>query len=102
MPSRSTGSYLGEITPFAGEEAGDAYVLAPGGSPAGLVWELGEGYSLEGTSYVDGSGRWGVFDVVFARPFATPEDFTTNLAGIVVRLREEWERYTRGEAPDIR
>ena len=95
------GFTLGEITPFEDQTEGDAFVLAPDGSPAGLIWELGPAYAVEGTSYVDGTGRWGVFDVVFERPFVDPEDYRTNLAGIVPRLREEWERFTSGQAPDI-
>ena len=94
------GFTLSEITPFEGADYGDAFVLAPDGSPAGLVWELGPSYAVDGTSYVDGSGRWGVFGVVFERRFRTRQDYERNLAGIVPRLREEWERFTSGEAPD--
>jgi hypothetical protein len=96
------GFTLGEITPFEGEQKGDAFVLSPDGSPAGLIWELGPGYEVDGTSYVDGSGRWGVFHVVFECPFITAEDYRTNLAGIVGRLLEEWQRFTSGRAPDHR
>jgi hypothetical protein len=95
------GFTLGEITPFEGQTDGDAFVLAPDGSPAGLIWEIGSVFAVEGTSYVDGSGRWGVFGVVFERPFVSPDDYRSNLAGIVPRLREEWERFTSGRAPDL-
>ncbi len=37
------GWVLGEITPFLDEENGDGFVVAPDGSQAGLVWEVGEG-----------------------------------------------------------
>jgi hypothetical protein len=96
------GFTLGEITPFENAEAGDAFVIAPDDSRAGLVWELGADYEVEGTSHDDGSGRWGVFNVVFARAFASHHDFVANLAGITPRLREEWERYRSGQAPPVR
>jgi len=92
------GFTLGEITPCEDQEAGDAFIIAPDDSRAGLIWELGADYEVDGTSYDDGSGRWGVFNVVFSRPFRSHDDFIANLAGIAPRLREEWDRYRSGNA----
>jgi hypothetical protein len=48
-----------------GSEWGDAFVVAPDGSRAGIIWEVGEPV-LEVSSPPD-EDRWGVFHIGFAR-----------------------------------
>jgi hypothetical protein len=92
------GFVLGEITGFEGQEDGDAFVVAPDGSRAGLVWALGDRASVEGRAFPGAAvtGRWGVYHVTFPRPFDSPEAYRQNLADIVPRLREEWQRALDG------
>ena len=62
-----------------GSDWGDAFVVAPDGSRAGIVWQVGE-LVLAATGPPE-EGRWGVFHVGFARP-------VHDEAGLVEQLRE--------------
>jgi tetratricopeptide (TPR) repeat protein len=92
------GFRLGKITDFEAEEdtAGDAFVVAPDGSRAGLVWEVAERRYFEAEYPFDGE-RWGVWSVGFTRPMHSRADARRNLAEIVPNLREQWFRWRRGE-----
>ena len=57
------GWVLGEITPFPGEENGDGFVVAPDGTQAGPLWEVGEGDFTEIMPATP--ERWGVYAVWF-------------------------------------
>ncbi len=71
---------------------GDAFVVAPDGSRAGLVWEIGGQTAVESISAPE-PGRWGVWAVTFTVPMRTREDARRNLAAIVPLLRPYWERW---------
>ena len=88
------GFVLGEISELERADYGDAFVVAPDGSRAGLIWELADAAYVKGTSHVGAAvtGRWGLFHVGFRRPFGSRDDYRPNLADIVPRLREEWRR----------
>jgi hypothetical protein len=62
-----------------GSDWGDAFVVAPDGSRAGIIWEVGE--SRVGVTMPPDEGRWGVFHVGFARRVHDEE-------GLVEQLRE--------------
>jgi hypothetical protein len=86
------GFTLGKITDFEAEpcDSGDAFVIAPDGSRAGLVWEV------SGESYFDEllpieHDRWGVWAVGFEYPMTSRENARSNLAAALPRLREKWE-----------
>ena len=90
------GFVLGVISDFEAEEMdyGDAFVVAPDGTRAGLVWEVGGGPRLEEISPPE-SGRWGVWAVWFSGPMRSRKDARSNLAEILPLLRSKWEE-TRG------
>ena len=74
--SETDGWYLGTITGYAdptGCTFGDAYVIAPDGSRAGIVWEVGNG-AIETVSPPE-PGRWGVYALWFPHPIHTTEEF---------------------------
>ena len=79
------GWVLGEITPFLGEENGDGFVVAPDGSQAGLVWEVGEGGFTEIVSATP--DRWGVYAVWFPHAMKTAEDLIANFRGVLPALQ---------------
>lgn len=85
------GFVLGKISDFEAEpmDYGDAFVIAPDGRRAGLVWEIGD-VRLEQVMPPDAS-RWGVWAVWFPHPMRTRDDARLNLAAIVPLLRPHWE-----------
>jgi len=78
------GFTLGKITDFEAEacDTGDAFVIAPDGSRAGLVWEVcGQPY-LEEVCALE-AGRWGVWGVALPFPMTNRENAWKNLAAIL-------------------
>jgi hypothetical protein len=78
------GWQFGEITEFMHSEDGDAFVIAPDGSRAGLVWEVGDG-EFRQISAPD-QGRWGVYAVWFPEPNDSVEALRRNLLSVLPSL----------------
>jgi len=70
---------------------GDAFVVAPDGRRAGLVWEAGQDRRFESLVPAD-ADRWGVFSVATDHTPISNADARLFLAELVPRLRVEWER----------
>jgi hypothetical protein len=92
------GFILGMITDWeSGDEEsdwGDAYIVAPDGSRAGLVWEKGQELNVH--MVVDPSPyRWGVWGIEYPAPMRTRDDSRAFLAAIVPLLRPRWEEWRR-------
>jgi hypothetical protein len=88
------GFTLGKITDWEAEpcEAGDAFVIAPDGSRAGLVWEVCDPpYFQEVLS--DEASRWGVWRVGFLLPMASRENARKNLESILPELKSRWAEW---------
>jgi hypothetical protein len=84
---------LGVITEFedpAGCTGGDAFVIAPDGSRAGLVWEVG-GEPLQEIMAPD-SERWGVYAIWFPSPTRTVQDLVNNFRFVLPQLKEAYAR----------
>ena len=88
------GFRLGVITAIGpgGDDAGDAFVIAPDGSRAGLVWEVGDRAAVIVESKFE-EDRWGVWEVTLPHPMRTEEDARRNLAALLPELRERWEAW---------
>jgi len=86
------------ITDFLSEPAleGDAYVIAPDGSRAGLVWESGCAAYFEQVLPPE-QGRWGVWAAGLPLPMTTVEEARNYLAALVPQLRLCWQSW-RGTA----
>jgi hypothetical protein len=87
--SEKDGFVFGAITgPRAGTAAswGDAYVVAPDGSRAGIVW-VTEGPVKEVVLPPD-PRRWGVYQFRFEQPVASDAELIRNLHAILPRLKE--------------
>lgn len=88
------GFTFGAITDFEAEpcSAGDAFVVAPDGSRAGLVWEVSPKEYVEEVQPFE-RDRWGVWAVSFPSPMASRANARTNLAAILPELKPRWERW---------
>jgi len=87
--SETDGWKFGAITEFIGSDEGDAFVIAPDGSRAGLVLEVGDGEF--NTICEPEPDRWGVYAVWFPRPIASVEDLVSNFRSVLPALRDKFE-----------
>ncbi len=93
LESETDGWYYGAISDFldpAGCTEGDAFVIAPDGTRAGLVWEVGNVGLKEivGPNW-DEPKRWGVYQIGFDRPVKTLEDLVFNFRRILPELKRK-------------
>ncbi len=98
----ASGFRLGMITNFLAfpETRGDAYVIAPDGSRAGLVWEETDRTYFEQAGPIS-EDRWGVWAAGFVYPMRSKADARKNLETIVPGLRDAWQRWVRGEYDEM-
>jgi hypothetical protein len=82
---------FGAITEFTDDaDAGDAFVEAPDGTRAGIVWQVGSGEIAE--ILPPEPSRWGVYAVWFQDPIASRDKFVAALLALVPQLRRIHER----------
>lgn len=88
------GFVLGKITDFEAEtcDDGDAFVVAPDGSRAGLVWRI-SGAPYFSQVCAESADRWGVWAVNF--PFAMDgrENARRNLEVLLPDLKKKWQEW---------
>lgn len=96
------GFRLGMITDFlaAPDTAGDAFVIAPDDSRAGLIWEseVPEPYFKQVLPPDD--HRWGVWAVGIAQPLRSMSDAREFLATVLPELKPRWELWRRTQGTD--
>jgi hypothetical protein len=96
--TQTDGFCLGMITDFLSEPVldGDAFVVAPDGSRAGLVWQSGcAAYFREILAPTE--SRWGVWAVGLPLPMTTVEEARSYLAALLPQLRPQWELWRSRE-----
>jgi len=88
------GFKFGMITDFEAESSsmGDAFVVAPDDSRAGLNWEVSDEDHFEEVLPIAAT-RWGVWAVRFPYPMDSHENVRRNLAAVLPRLRPKWEEW---------
>jgi hypothetical protein len=88
------GFSLGKITDFevAHCDYGDAFVVAPDNSRAGIVWEVSNEPHFSEILCAD-SSRWGVWAVNFPRPMISRDNARKNLAFVPPQLKQKWESW---------
>jgi hypothetical protein len=88
------GFAFGKITDFEAEpsQEGDAFVVAPDNSRAGLVWEVTESISVSQVSPLE-ADRWGVWAVSFPHQMNSHENVRRNLELIIPTLKEKWNEW---------
>jgi hypothetical protein len=77
------------------DECGDAWVLAPDGSAASLIWELGDPVLFEETIPPDPNGRWGTYSVRLPLPLTSDAEAAAYLTALLPELVPRWERWRR-------
>jgi hypothetical protein len=86
--SAREGFVFGTITEPNGvtpAEWGDAFVVAPNGSRAGIVWQIGKG---EPSVICEPSeGRWGVYGFYFEGPIATEAELVERLHSVLAVIK---------------
>lgn len=91
--SEKDGFVFGVITEPGGDPPatwGDAFVIAPNGSRAGIVWQVGHG---DPTVIMEpDAGRWGVYGFCFAAPISTEQELIENLHSILPALKQYYAR----------
>jgi len=92
------GFTFGKITDFESEPCtnGDAFVIAPDNSRAGLVWEVTEDSYFQEVCAAD-STRWGVWAVSFFYTMASRENVRKNLEQIIPQLKERWQKWRQAQ-----
>ncbi|HKY17180.1 MAG TPA: hypothetical protein VJM33_19795 [Microthrixaceae bacterium] len=93
--SEVDGFRFGMITDFVAEPdtCGDAFVVAPDDSRAGLVWESEVDEPYFGEVLPPTENRWGVWAVGTRLPMRTEDDATALLASLLPELRPRWEQW---------
>ncbi len=89
------GFRFGMISDFEakpGMGAGDAFVVAPDGSRAGLVWEVSDVSYVEAVCPIE-RDRWGVWAVAFPYPMRSRVDVRRNLQAVLPDLKDKWETW---------
>lgn len=81
------------------DTCGDAWVQAPDGGVATLIWETGEPDYFKVTIPPDRHGRWGTYAVQLALPLTTDTEAATYLGALLPELRPRWEAW-RADRPD--
>jgi hypothetical protein len=90
------GFKFGMITDLEAEPdtTGDAFVVAPDGSRAGLDWEVTEEDSFGEVLPIERT-RWGVWAVKFPYAMDSHENVRRNLKAVLPRLRPKWEEWRK-------
>jgi hypothetical protein len=95
--TRIDGWAFGTITEYedpAGCEYGDAFVIAPDGTRAGIVWQVDE-FEPAVVSPPE-PGRWDVYAFAYPTPIRTTDDFVRMCHGFLPELRRRHAAVTRG------
>lgn len=90
---------FGKITNFDGQvcEQGDAFVIAPDNSRAGLVWEVSDKSYFQEVSPLEPE-RWGVWGVSFPHPMTSHKNVRKNLESILPELKKRWQEWRRTQS----
>ena len=73
-------------------DEGDAFIVAPDGSRAGLVWTKSEEPTFEQLCDFE-RDRWGVWRVSFPYAMESRENVRRNLRLVLPKLREQWDTW---------
>ena len=92
-PPASVGGF--ELGMFVAEdERGDAWVKAPDGSIATLIWQTGQEAYFEVTIEPN-DRRWGTYTVQLPLPMTNDDEAVSYLAALLPDLRPRWQKWVR-------
>lgn len=88
------GFTFGKITDFEAAPCseGDAFVIAPDNSRAGLVWEVSDEHNFQEVCPME-ADRWGVWAVSFPFPMTSRKNVRLNLESTLPELKHKWEKW---------
>jgi hypothetical protein len=91
------GFSFGVISDFEAQESneGDAFVVAPDNSRAGLVWEISDQQVFTEVCPMT-AHRWGVWEASFPFGMTSRENARMNLEAILPKLKPKWEQWRQG------
>jgi hypothetical protein len=90
--AQAEGFELGMFVSY--DDCGDAWVRAPDGGIAGLIWETGSPEYLRVATEPDPTGRWGTFAVRLDLPMTTDAEAEAYLRALLPRLIPYWRAWT--------
>jgi hypothetical protein len=95
--SEVEGFRFGMITDYVADAdtCGDAFVVAPDDSRAGLVWESEVTVPYFSEVLPPTQDRWGVWGVGTGLPMRTEDDAHVLLRSLLPELRPRWEKWKR-------
>jgi hypothetical protein len=76
-------------------DCGDAWVRAPDGGVAGLIWERVEPRTFAVAIPPDPTGRWGTYAVNLPLPLTTDAEAAAYLRELLPELRPRWEAWQK-------
>ncbi|RYG85167.1 hypothetical protein EON77_06065, partial [bacterium] len=76
---------ISDLEEPGGDESGDAFVVAPDGRSASLVWDVGDSTLTE--ILPPDADRWGVYSVSFPEPMRSVADLVAAFHGLLPELR---------------
>jgi hypothetical protein len=79
------------------DDCGDAWVKAPDGSLATLIWETGQPAYFE-VSIEPNEARWGTYAVQLSQPLTSNEEAAAYLAALLPDLRPRWQKWAQGRS----
>lgn len=93
--ARVDGFELGMFVSY--DDYGDAWVKAPDGSVATLIWETGSPSYFE-VSIEPNETRWGTFAVQRPLPMTNDDEASEYLAELLPELRPRWQEWAQSRA----
>lgn len=75
------------------DASGDAWLRAPDGSAASLIWETGEPAYFKETIAPDPQGRWGTYAVQLPLPLTTDAEAADYLRALLPDLIPRWKAW---------
>lgn len=96
------GLILGKIADSEADSCkeGDAFVSAPDGTRAGLIWETCSTPNLREVLPVE-AARWGAWDVGFRIPMNSRDNAVRNLESVLPELHLRWANWKSRLKPVI-
>jgi hypothetical protein len=90
------GFTFGKITDFEAQasDEGDAFIVAPDDSRAGLVWQVSDKPYFREICPPEAQ-RWGVWAVAFPNAMTSRENVRRNLRAVLPELKNRWEAWRR-------
>ena len=87
---------ISDLDEPGGDESGDAFVVAPDGRSATLVWDVGDEPLTE--ILPPDAERWGVYSISFPTAVRSAEDLATAFRAVLPQLQAVYAAVRAGKA----